>query len=103
MRMRFPTMIGLAWLACLPFLPHGLRGWTLPLLLGLLAAWPMTVLSSRVTLGRWACSARLLLIPEEVQPPAIVRAHQRALLTRAGSEHHVQAPSMLQLAPGEAS
>jgi membrane glycosyltransferase len=103
MRMRFPTMIGVFWLACLPLLPHELRGWTLPLLLGLLAAWPMTVLSSRVDLGRRARAARLLLTPEETQPPAIVRAYQRALLTPGATEHHAKAAPMLQLTPGEAA
>ena len=98
MRMRYPTTIGLAWLACLPFLPAALGLWTLPLLFGLLAAWPMTVLSSRTGLGRWMRSARLLLTPEEAAPPAIVRAYQRAL-PAAVAGHHVAAPAMLHLAP----
>jgi membrane glycosyltransferase len=102
MRMRFPTMVGLSWLACLPFLPQGLSAWTLPLLLGLLAAWPMTVLSSRVGIGRWARSVRLLLTPEETHTPAIVRAYHRALLTPAVPDHHAPAPALLQLASGEA-
>jgi membrane glycosyltransferase len=106
MRMRFPTMIGVGWMACLPLLPHGLRSWTLPLLLGLVAAWPMTVLSSRMTLGRWARSARLLLIPEEVQPPSIIRqyqrAYQRAEQTASVSGYHEPAHPMLHLAQGEA-
>ncbi len=103
MRMRFPTMVGVVWLACLPMLPHGLRGWTLPLLLGLLAAWPTTVLSSRVEFGRWARAARLLLTPEEVQPPSIVRAYQRALLTPGAAGPQGKAAAILHLASGEAA
>ena len=78
LRMRIPALVGFVWLVALPLLPHGTRGWSLPLLLGLLAAWPLTVLSSRVSLGALAARFDLLTTPEEQAPPPIVRAYQRA-------------------------
>ena len=91
LRMRLPTIVGVVWLAALPFLPHGIRFWTLPLLMGLLAAYPMTILSSRTTVGAFARRLKLLVTPEEASPPPIVRAYQRAMLMQ-------KAPA--QLAPG---
>ena len=85
MRMRTTTVLGLAWLVCLPFLPVALRPWTLPLMLGLLAAWPMTILSSRTTLGDRFRRLRLLLTPEEAAPPPVLRAYQRAMLLPAAT------------------
>ena len=92
LRMRMTTWIGLAWLAALPFLPHGVRAWTLPLLLGLLAAWPITILSSRTTLGSRFRRLRLLLTPEETSPPQILRAYQRAIPT---PEHQPRSPATI--------
>ncbi len=104
LRMRLPVLVGLGWLLLLPLMPHGVRSWTLPLLVGLLASWPMTILSSRVTLGALARRFRLLLTPEEVAPTPILRAYQRAMLTPAAPER--LAPTVvMQLVPstGEGS
>ena len=78
-RMRLPVLLGAGWLAMLPMMPDGLWAWTLPLLLGLLAAWPMTVFSSRAGLGAKARRFGLLLTPEEVSPSPVVRNFQRSL------------------------
>ena len=78
LRMRLPALVGLAWLATLPWLPVDVRGWTLPLLVGLLAVLPLTVLSSRTSLGSLAQRFGLLLTPEEQVPPPVVRAYRRA-------------------------
>ncbi len=81
LRMRGPVLLGLAWLSSLPLLPASVWPWTLPLALGLVATWPVTVLSSRTSLGERARRLGLLQTPEELSPPPIVRAYQRALLT----------------------
>ena len=83
LRTRRATLIGVAWLVALPLLPHGIRDYTLPLLAGLLATWPLTALSSRICLGAWAHRTKLLLTPDEIAPSSIVRAYQRSML---GSE-----------------
>jgi membrane glycosyltransferase len=98
-RMRLPTLAGLVWLVCLPLMPHGTRGFMLPLLLGLLACWPVAIVSSRVSLGRWARRTRLLLTPEEVNPPAILRAYQRALLRPLHPDRAAIVNAMIHLEP----
>ena len=80
-RTRLCTAIGAAWLLLLPFMPGEVRGWTLPLLLGLLAAWPATVLSSRTRLGRAARHLGLFLTPSETDPSPVLRAYDRAMRT----------------------
>jgi membrane glycosyltransferase len=47
--------------------------WTAPMALPLLLAVPIIVLSSRSRLGTRLRAARLLLIPEEAQPPTVLR------------------------------
>ena len=81
LRMRLPVLVGLGWLTMLPLMAHGVRAWTLPLLLGLLAAWPLTVWSSRTSWGALARRWGLLLTPEEAAPPPVVRAYARAMLS----------------------
>jgi len=83
LRTRLCVGLGLGWAALLPAMPASLQLWALPLLLGLLATWPLGVLSSRVSLGRLARRCGLLLTPEEVAPAPIVRALQRALINTA--------------------
>ena len=79
-RMRLPSWAGLAWLAMLPAMPAAVWPWTLPLALGLVAACPLTVWSSRVRLGALARRFGLLSTPEELLPPPIIRAYRRALM-----------------------
>jgi membrane glycosyltransferase len=47
--------------------------WMLPVILGLLFCIPLAALTSRCDLGAWALRAGLLMIPEEAEPPQIVR------------------------------
>ena len=99
LRTRLCVFTGLGWALLLPAMPLELRLWAMPLLLGLLATWPMTVWSSRTSLGRLARRWRLLLTPEEVAPPSIVRLTQRALGTTAAdpvrsSEPGLSAPAL---------
>ena len=100
--MRGPVLLGVVWLLALPAMPAAVWPWTVPLLVGLVATWPVTVWSSRTSLGRWARRLRLLLTPEEAQPAAVVRAYGRALLMPPGGARpvaHVPAGGLLQLAP----
>ena len=93
LRTRLMAVSGLCWLLMLPMMPDALWGWTLPLLLGLLAAWPLSVLSSRTTLGAKARRLGLLLTPEETSPPPILRAFQRAVVIP--QPHARQAPGVI--------
>ena len=93
------VIVGSVWLLLLPMMPWSVGAWTLPLLLGLLAAWPMTVFSSRMTLGSAARRLGLLLTPEEVSPSAVVRAFQRAIPTPVQPEREAPMVGALHLAP----
>ena len=78
LRMRVPFVLGAAWMVALAAIDPHLLAWAAPLLFGLLAVVPASVLSSRVTLGASARRLGLLLMPEEVSPPPVLRAYQRA-------------------------
>lgn len=72
------TLIGLAmgWLV-FAFLP-GLFPWFLPVVLGLVLSIPLAMLLGSVKAGRTLAEARLLAIPEEIDPPPVLRAQREA-------------------------
>jgi membrane glycosyltransferase len=73
------TIAGLA-AAILVFLgPGGLFWWTLPILFGLVFSVPISLLLGSAAVGRRLRAAGLLLIPEEIAPPSILRL-QRGFL-----------------------
>jgi membrane glycosyltransferase len=73
------TLLGVVWLVLLLATTPKLVWWFSPVLAGFLLAIPISVLSSRVTLGRWARKHRLLLTPEEVDPPQILVTLEREM------------------------
>jgi membrane glycosyltransferase len=79
------TLIGLAWLALVYWLNPAFLWWLLPVAGALAVSIPISVLSSRVSLGRSLREARIFLIPEESYPPRVLRRLRR-LLRRAPRE-----------------
>ena len=72
------TLIGIAWTAGIYWLASAYTWWLVPVAGALALSIPLSVYSSRVSLGRALRRARLFLIPEEVDPPQelqSVRAH----------------------------
>lgn len=68
-RHRWQMLLGLVWGAViLTFAPSYIY-WMLPVLFGLLISVPLTVYTSRASLGRKLRELGLLLTPEETQPP----------------------------------
>jgi len=63
------TLFGLGWGAVVYWLAPSYILWMLPIVGALLLAIPVSVLSSRVAIGRALRRARLFLIPEEADPP----------------------------------
>jgi membrane glycosyltransferase len=63
------TLIGVVWGWFTWKLDPGLFWWFTPVLAGLVFSVPLSVLTSRRSLGAWAKSAGLFLTPEETQPP----------------------------------
>jgi membrane glycosyltransferase len=73
------TLIGLAWLALVYRLNPSFLWWLLPVAGALAVSIPISVLSSRVSLGRSLREARIFLIPEESYPPRVLRRLRRLL------------------------
>jgi len=63
------TLIGVLWGWFTWNLDHGLFWWFTPVLAGMVFSVPLSVLTSRRSLGTWARSAGLFLTPEETRPP----------------------------------
>ena len=63
------TLIGVVWGWCTWKLDPGLFWWFTPVLAGMVLSVPLSVLTSRRSLGARAKSAGLFLTPEETQPP----------------------------------
>ncbi len=73
------VLIGLTWGALiLEFAPRYI-GWLLPVIAGMVLSVPLTMLTSRVAPGQWLRRHRLLLTPEESDPPAELAALQNSL------------------------
>jgi len=63
------TLLGVCWGLLVAWLNPNFLWWMLPILASLLLAIPLSVLSSRVSLGRRAFANGLFCIPEETAPP----------------------------------
>jgi membrane glycosyltransferase len=75
-------LLGLAWGIGVYLLNPSFLPWLLPIVAGLVLSAPVSVLSSRVSLGRWFRRARLFAIPEELAPPVELQAtaaHHQAI------------------------
>ncbi|WP_193214119.1 glucans biosynthesis glucosyltransferase MdoH [Luteolibacter marinus] len=68
-----PTLIGIGWAALAWHISPVFAGWMSPILLGLILCIPVSVWTSRVRYGRALARQRVLAIPEELDPPPILR------------------------------
>ena len=71
------TLIGVGWAGFVGWLSPAYLTWVLPVAGALIVSIPLSVYTSRVSLGRKARRAGLFLIPEEVRPPREIRATKR--------------------------
>ncbi len=78
LRLRGTLVVGLGWLLLLQT-DAAMLAWCAPLVFGLVMALPMAIWSSRTALGGLARRWGLFLTPEELAPPVILRAFQRAM------------------------
>lgn len=96
MRHKWHLAIGIVWGAViLTFAPRYIW-WLLPVLAGMVLAVPLTVITSRTGAGLWLRKHRLLLTPEETEPP-VELAELQARLSRGGAQE--SAPSNDALEP----
>jgi membrane glycosyltransferase len=73
------TVFAFAWLAVIAWLEPSFFWWLLPVAGPLIFSVPLSVYLSRVSSGRRLRRAGLLLTPEEIDPPDVVRSLQRTL------------------------
>ena len=73
------TLIGLAWAGFVGWLDPKFLYWLLPVAGALILSIPLSVYTSRVSLGRRARARGLFVTPEEIAPPREIRQTQRYL------------------------
>ncbi len=78
----FSTLLALAWIVGMSWMNPAPSVWLLPVATALLLSIPLSVYSSRVSLGRAVKRWRLFLIPEEVIPPQLIKDLQARLTER---------------------
>jgi membrane glycosyltransferase len=84
-RRHWPSaLLGAVWSALLLTTAPRLFWWFSPVLLGFLMAIPISVWSSRASLGEKARKLGLLVTPEEADPPAVLLSFERGLAWAAG-------------------
>ncbi|WP_124949827.1 glucans biosynthesis glucosyltransferase MdoH [Sulfuriferula thiophila] len=67
------TLLGLIWAGGVYWLQPSYLLWLLPIVGSLILSIPISVYSSRVSVGIWLRNLHLLLIPEEIHPPEELR------------------------------
>ena len=72
------TLLAIAWIVAIVASSQAFAWWLTPILVGLLGAIPLSVLSSRVAGGIALRRRGLLLTPEEVRMPRVLREARRA-------------------------
>ncbi len=79
------TLLGLAWGTLVWMQAPELFWWLSPFLAGFVFSIPLSALSSRRTTGRWTLEHGWLRIPEEIDPPEVLRT-LHARLAATGSD-----------------
>ena len=70
-------LLGVTWALAVYLLNPSFLPWLLPIAGGLALSGPISVLSSRVSPGKWFRKAKLFAIPEELSPPPELQATQQ--------------------------
>jgi len=84
LRHKWHLLIGLAWGGVILMFAPRYIWWLLPVLAGMVLAVPLTVVTSRTGAGLWLRKHRLLLTPEEAEPPMELAALHARLSSGAG-------------------
>ena len=72
-RHRWHGVVGIVLAAVGYSISWRMAAWLSPAAIGMVAAVPLSLLTGSSRIGRWPRRLRLLLTPEEVEPPAIAR------------------------------
>jgi len=73
------TLLGVAWAAGVYVLDPSYLWWLMPIVGALMLSIPLSVYTSRVTLGRLLRDKRLFVIPEELNPPQEIRSMMQSV------------------------
>ena len=73
------ALFGLAWGALMLFFNPGFFAWLAPVAVGMALAVPLSVWTSRVSLGRLAERLGLFMTPVDITPPAEINTYQKNL------------------------
>ncbi len=73
LRHRWHTLLGIATTIIVWFYAHSLFWWMLPITLGLMLSIPISIFSSRETVGQKAKKANYFIIPEENDKPEVLK------------------------------
>jgi membrane glycosyltransferase len=98
LRHRWQFAAGLGWGAIVWTLAPRFIGWVSPVLLGLLAAIPFSVVTSHATIGRRWRTWGLFVTPEESSPPPELAAARVPLEISAVGPKSVHVPALPALA-----
>ncbi|NUZ06262.1 glucans biosynthesis glucosyltransferase MdoH [Piscinibacter koreensis] len=71
------ALVAVAWVAAIVWTSGTFQWWLTPVIVGLIAAIPVSVWTSRTRPGEWLRRHRLLLTPEEADPPPVLQAAAR--------------------------
>jgi membrane glycosyltransferase len=85
------TLLGVVWAGGVYWLNPSFLWWLLPVVGALMLSIPLSVYSSRASLGRRLRQARFFLIPEETWPPREIRCLQRNIKRAATSPGFIEA------------
>ena len=72
------TVLAIVWITAIVVSSSAFPWWLSPILAGLLSAIPLSVLTSRVAVGRALRRRRLMLTPEEDREPRVLQESRRA-------------------------
>ena len=73
------TAFGVAWASGIYLLDPNFLWWIVPVVFALIASIPLSVYTSRTSLGQWLRRRGVFLIPEEATPPQEIEATARYL------------------------
>jgi membrane glycosyltransferase len=91
-RHKWQILLGLAWGAAIILMAPKYIWWMTPILAGLILSAPLTMLTSRASVGRWMRRRGLLLTPEETNTPDEWVALERRLALGAPDPGKRSAP-----------
>lgn len=85
------TLLGVLWASGIYWLNPSFLWWLLPVVGALMVSIPLSVYTSRVSLGRRLRKARLFVIPEELSPPEEIRAMMHNVRTASRLPDFIEA------------